>query len=155
MECSFGRRGGVSVASAGGPQEMENHIEERNFSPWLWAKQGVGNWWLRLWFMLWSPLVSGAVLLLEEGREWSQQPASEQTERQRRKEGLLTNCTVSSRQETQGVFHLYSPCPQLWPGWFQPRVWANLCSQFCWHGWTMWKMCLLFRFEYTLTLKEK
>lgn len=40
--------------------EMENHIEEGNFPLQLWAKQGVENWWLRLWFMLWSPLVPGA-----------------------------------------------------------------------------------------------
>lgn len=61
-ESGFRRRWGVSAAPSSGPQELKSHTDERKFFPSSSEQSGtLGNSWLRLWFTLGSPLVSGAV----------------------------------------------------------------------------------------------
>lgn len=160
MESGFRRRWGVSVAPSSGSQELKGHTDERNFSPPALSK--AGRWGIH---DSGCDSRSGLLSFLEQRAavRWGQGVKSTTylwTERKRRnKEELLTNCAMNSKQATQGVFNSYLSCPQLCPSWFQPRAWANLCprfpSQFPSHGWAPWKICLLFRFEYTLTLKAK
>lgn len=106
MESSFRRRWGVSVAPSSRSREPKSHTEERNFPPPALSK--VGCWGFMTQAMI-HALVSfhfrSSVLLLDEVRERSQQPTSEQ----RRTGGRKRNC---------------SPAVQ-WTAGRQPRVFST------------------------------